>query len=87
MQTIFTLQFPQELTFYMLGNFSKSMSSADFCFQNYHFQKKKNSGILSVSNSLDPDQTSCFVGPDLVPKCEQRLQADDLIGRINHGIS
>ena len=26
---------------------------------------------------LDPDQAQHFVGPDLGPKCRQRLSADD----------
>ena len=30
-----------------------------------------------MSNSLDPDQAQCFVGPDLGPNCLQRLSADD----------
>ena len=30
-----------------------------------------------MSNSLDPDQTQGFVGPDLGPNCLQRLSADD----------
>ena len=30
-----------------------------------------------MSNSLDPDQTRCFVGPDLGPNCLQRLSADN----------
>ena len=30
-----------------------------------------------MSNSLDPDQAWCFVGPDLGPNCLQRLSADD----------
>ena len=38
-----------------------------------------------MSNSLDPDQTGHFVGPDLGPNCLQRLSADDqkmtLIGK------
>ena len=29
-----------------------------------------------VSNSLDPDQTRRFIGPDLGPSCLQRLSAD-----------
>ena len=33
---------------------------------------------MRVSNSLDPDQSQCFVGPDLGPNCLQRLSADDL---------
>ena len=29
-----------------------------------------------MSNSLDPDQARRFVGPDLGPKCLQKLSAD-----------
>ena len=46
------------------------MSSADFSkltFQN----------ILSVSNSLIPDQDRRHVSPDLGPNCLQRLPADN----------
>ena len=32
---------------------------------------------MRVSNSLDPDQARYFVGPDLGPKCLQKLSADD----------
>ena len=32
---------------------------------------------IRVSNSLDPDQARCFVGPDLGPNCLQRLSAED----------
>ena len=32
--------------------------------------------IIRVSNSLDLDQARHFVGPDLGPKCLQRLLAD-----------
>ena len=35
------------------------------------------SGIPSVSNSLDPDQARPYVWPDLGPNCLQRLSADD----------
>ena len=31
---------------------------------------------VRASNSLDPDQVRCFVGPDLGPNCLQRLSAD-----------
>ena len=51
------------------------LSSADFN-QNYLFQKK-NSGTLTVSNGLDPDQDRRFVGRDLGPNCLQRLSADE----------
>ena len=30
-------------------------------------------------NTLDPDQAQHFVGPDLRPKCLQKLSADDKI--------
>ena len=31
---------------------------------------------IRVSNSFDPDQARCSVGPDLGPDCLQRLSAD-----------
>ena len=52
------------------------LSSADFFFQNQVLRKIL-SGIQSVLNSLDPDQARQNVGPDLGPKCLQRLSADD----------
>ena len=33
-----------------------------------------------MSNSLDPDHTRHFVGPDLCPNCLQRFSADDRFG-------
>ena len=30
-----------------------------------------------MSNSLDPDQARCVVGPDMSPNCLQRLSADN----------
>ena len=51
------------------------MSSADFFKIN--FLKKNISGILSVSNSLDPDQARRSVGSELVPNCLQKLSAAD----------
>ena len=56
--------------------FHAFVSSADF-FQNYFFRKKSFRNTIRVSNSLDPDQARRFVGPDLGPKCLQRLSADD----------
>ena len=47
------------------------MSLADV-FQN-HFALEY---FLSVSNSLDPDKAKHFVGPDLGPKCLQKLSVD-----------
>ena len=31
-----------------------------------------------MSNTLDPDQVRCFVGPDLGPNCLQRLWTDEI---------
>ena len=50
-------------------------SSADICFKIYF--SKFLLRILSVSNSLDPDQELRSVGPDLGPNCLQRLSAVD----------
>ena len=52
--------------------FSWFFSSADFLKNNFF---KKHLGV----NSLNPDQARHFVGPDLAPKCLQRLSADDKI--------
>ena len=43
----------------------------------YTVHKKKAIKLLSVSNSLDPDQDRHSVGPDLGSDCLQRLSADD----------
>ena len=32
---------------------------------------------IRVSNSLEPDQDRCSIGPDLDPNCLQRLSAED----------
>ena len=51
--------------------------SADF-FQNKLFQKiLSGSRSIRVSNGLDPDQDQHSVGPDLGPKCLQRLVSAD----------
>ena len=49
-------------------------------FQNYFFQIIL-SGILSVSNGLDPDQDQHFVGPDLGPNCLQSLSAGNFASK------
>ena len=41
------------------------------------FKKKIFQNTIRVPNSLDPDQVTHFVGPDLGPNCLQRLLADD----------
>ena len=38
---------------------------------------------IGVSNSLDPDQTRHFAGPDLGPDCFQRLSADKADKELN----
>ena len=52
------------------------LSSADF-IQNYLISKNCSRNTVRVSNSLDPDQDSHFVGPDLGPNYLQELSADD----------
>ena len=47
--------------------FSKSFFSRNILFRN----------TSRVSNSLDPDQARCFVGPGLDPNCLPWLSADD----------
>ena len=48
--------------------FHAFLFSADI-FQNSLFQI-----IISVSNSLDPDQAQCSSGPDLGPNCKDHQQ-------------
>ena len=48
-----------------------------FCRLLIFFSKK----IIRVANSLDPDQSRHFVGPDLGPNCLHRLSVDDTIGK------
>ena len=48
--------------------FHAFLCSADI-FQNSLFQI-----IISVSNSLDPDQAQCYSGPDLGPNCKDHQQ-------------
>ena len=50
-------------------------------FQNSLFQI-----ILSVSNSLDPDQAQCSSGPDLGPNCKDHQQTTKFAsGRVSLG--
>ena len=60
------------------------LSSSDF-FLKLTFSNEINSETLleSVSNCLDPDQDRQNVGPDLGPKCLQRLSADDKSQRLH----
>ena len=59
--------------------FHAFLLSADF-FKNKLFRKIL-SGIPSVSNSLDIDQTRHFLGPDLGPNCLQKVSADNTSGQ------
>ena len=52
------------------------LSSADF-FSKFTFSKNYFKNTISVSNGLDPNQDGHFVGPDLGPRCLQRLSAED----------
>ena len=52
------------------------LSSAEF-FQNQLFQIKSFGNAIRVSNSLDPDKSRYFVGPDLGLNCLQKLSADN----------
>ena len=45
-------------------------------FSKSTFSNNSIRNTIRVSNSLDPDQTRHFVGPDLGPNCLQRLSAD-----------
>ena len=38
--------------------------------------------IISVSNSLDPDQAQCSSGPDLGPNCKDHHQMTKFAARI-----
>ena len=58
-----------------MGNIAYFLSSADFL--KIIFLKNSFRNAIRVSNSLDSDQGRHFVGPDLCPKCLQRLSADD----------
>ena len=66
------------LTLCMLGNFS-CFCCPQLIFELFKmdFFKKFFSGTLPESNSLDPDQDSRSVGPDLGPNYLQTLSADD----------
>ena len=70
----------KELTLCMLGNFAFFLLFVDFFLILFFFffsKKKSYMSAIRVSNSLDPDQAQCFVGPELGPNCLKRLSADD----------
>ena len=58
------------------GKFFHGFLSSDF-FSKSTFSKNSFRNTIRVSNRLDPDQARHFVGPDLGPKCLQKLSADD----------
>ena len=58
------------------GKFFMILLSADF-FKINLFSKNSFRTAFRVSNGLDPDQDRHYVGPDLGPKCLQRISADD----------
>ena len=68
----------------MLGNFPCFFVNFFmlFCrlliFSKSTFSKNSFKNAIRVSNSLDPDQDQCVVGPDLGPNCLQMLSADDI---------
>ena len=60
----------------MLGNFAFFFFFFvvyGFFLELIFFKKKSFRNTIRVSNNLDPDQAGHFVGPDLDPKCLQRL--------------
>ena len=63
------------LTHCILGNFACFFYLLMFFKFNF-FEKFFHEYHQSVKN-LDPDQAQHFVGPDLGPKCLQKLPADD----------
>ena len=52
------------------------------CLSKLTYLKKFCHNAIKVSNSLDPDQVSLFVRPDLGPNCLQRFSAADKNKRV-----
>ena len=69
------------LTLCMLGNFCCRLLT----FFKINFLKKSFRNSIRLSNGLDPDQDRHFVGPDLGPKCLQRLSADGKSHELKKG--
>ena len=67
-------------------HYFNSLPTGKFCmlfcrlliFSNSAFSINSFRNTIRVSNSLDPDQAWCFVGPDLDPNCLQRISADGI---------
>ena len=53
------------------------LPSTDFFSSNFSFFKNHFRNTIIVSNNLNPAQARHLVGPELDPKCLQRLTADD----------
>ena len=71
--TILPLDFTETIFLCMLGNFSCFCCCLLIFFKINFFSKKS----FRVSKVLDPDQDRHYVGPDLGPKCLQKLSADN----------
>ena len=56
-----------------LLNFLPMMQSVKLLTNQFR-EKKSFRNTIRVSNSLDPDQARCSVGPDLGPNCLQSYQ-------------
>ena len=68
------------LTLCMQGNFACFFVVCRLFFFFFFlktFSKQSFRNNIRVSNSLDPDQARCFVGPGLGPNCLQKLSAYD----------
>ena len=74
---IFYFNLSFTLTLCMLGNFSCFCCRQCCLFSKLTFSKNSFSNTIRVSNSFDSDQDRSSVGPEQVPKCLQRLSADN----------
>ena len=60
----------------LLGNLHALLLYTNL-FLNQLFLKSSIKNTIRVSKGLDPDQAERFVGPDMGPKCLQRLSVAD----------
>ena len=68
--------FDARFIFFAYWVLSHAFLSFAVCFFRVNI-KKTNRNTIRLSNSLNPDQTRHFVGPDLGPNCLQKLSTDD----------
>ena len=61
------------LTLCMLGNFACFFFCSLLIFSSLIFSSSSFRNTISMSNSLDPDQAQCYIGPDLGPNCLQKI--------------